>query len=80
MHNLNKQVGMHKQTYMEASWSSYNMYYKCPEGCEKSLQVIFPTARRLESSNLNNIIKYSKKKAGEIHDRLKVKYDFLEKE
>jgi hypothetical protein len=74
---LKKQVLIHNQTYEEASWSSYNKYYDCPKSCKDSLQVIFPTARSLESNNLRNIILYSKMKANEVFDSLKVKFDIL---
>ncbi|MBK6362574.1 MAG: hypothetical protein IPG18_13555 [Saprospiraceae bacterium] len=73
IHNLKKQVRVNNQTYIGASWSSYNKYYNCPKGCKDFLQVIFPTARSLESGNRDSIIVYSKKKALEIYKRLKVK-------
>ncbi|MFZ1705465.1 MAG: hypothetical protein WAT79_14045 [Saprospiraceae bacterium] len=71
IYGLQKKVESDNNRYFEASWSSYNHHKKCPKGCKDSIQTHFPTARSLNKENLDSIVFYAKKKAFEIHAKLK---------
>lgn len=69
-HELETTVNANGSTFINASYSSMNVHYDCPRGCEKTLQRKFPTARSLTPENVNSIMHYSKIKANQVYDNL----------